>query len=147
MSVVIQQRLPLLYKLFMKIAEPRTRRVVHFVGYIALFIAGVGTFLDTPSSFVGVLGVVLSNMFGIFLLAGGLMGFVAVLPGVWWLERAAIFALAAAVLTYIVILANLPSASLVAIGFSGFVLSALILRWTEIRGAYLAPILPRTRKD
>lgn len=131
----------LTYSLFLKIAEPRVFRLLQFVIYIALLVAGVGVLINTPDNIQEVLGNFLIYVFGGFVALGAILGAVAVLPGVWWLERVGLLALGTGFLMYIVIVISLGASVVSVIVYVAFVLT-FIQRWTEIRGAYLAP-----RKD
>lgn len=129
---------PRAHSLFMMIAEPRVTRVLHFGIYLCMMSAGVGVMLSPPSSFENVLGISLTIVIGLFLMTGGLLGAIAVLPGIWVMERAALFALITGMCMYLVVLTVLRPSP---VGYSitiGFVLVFLI-RWFDIRGPQLAP--------
>lgn len=123
---------------FMKIAEPRVTRILHFGIYLCMVSAGLGVLLSPPSSFKSVLGISLTILIGSFLLLGGVLGAIAVLPGIWVMERAGLFALMTGMCMYLVVLTVLRPSP---VGYSitiGFVLVFLI-RWFDIRGPQLAP--------
>lgn len=130
-----------LLALFMKIAEPRVFRLLQFGIYILLGIAGIGVLIDTPDSIQNVLGNFLIYVFGGFVALGAILGAFAVLPGIWWLERVALLALGTGVAMYVVITISLGVSIVGLAVYIAFILS-FIQRWTEIRGANLAP-----RKD
>lgn len=70
-----------------KIAEPRTYRILQFIIYICLAVAGHAVLMNPPAAYQGVLGITLLNVFAWLLILGGVTGTIAVLPGIWWLER------------------------------------------------------------
>ena len=127
--------------LFQKIAEPRVIRIVHFAIYTGMFMAGFGTITEIPPRLENASGLASVYMIGIFLMVGAFTAGIAVLPGVWWLERAGLFALIAGVLMYIVVLLS-TDASLVSFAVSVTFILRFSLRWVEIRKFQLAP-----RKD
>ena len=127
--------------LFHKIAEPRVIRIVHFAIYTGMFVAGFGTITEIPPNLEDATGRVAVYMIGIFLMIGAFTAGIAVLPGVWWLERAGLLALIAGVLMYIVTLLA-ADASLLALAVSVTFILRFSLRWVEIRKFQLAP-----RKD
>lgn len=130
--------LPKLHFLYMKIAEPRVTRLLQLGIYISLFAAGVGILWEPPANFKDILGLSLVVMFGGFVALGGLLGSIAVLPGIWWLERVALLALSTGMCMYIVILIGLKPSP---VGFAmaaAFILT-FIIRWRDIRGFQLAP--------
>ena len=130
------------HSLFMQIPEPRIIRIMQFGVYVSMSVSGFGMLNRPPNSFESVVGLPLVYVFASFITLGAVLGAVAVLPGIWWLERTAIIALCTGLAMYIVIL--IPVA-LSPVGT--FVSIALILtflqRWSEIKGAQLAPKEPR----
>lgn len=126
------------HSLFMRIAEPRIFRLLQFGVYICLGIAGFGVLFDPPGSFTSVLGDTLVNVFGSFVALGAILGGLAVLPGIWWLERVGLLALGTGVLMYVVLVISLGSSIVGVILYMAFILT-FIQRWTEIRSSQLAP--------
>lgn len=129
----------------MRIPEPRIIRLMQFGVYVSMCITGFGLLFRPPASFESIVGLPLVYVFAGFITLGAVLGAVAVLPGIWWLERTAIIALCTGLAMYIVML--IP----VAISPVGtFVSLALILtflqRWSEIKGAQLAPKDPDDRE-
>jgi hypothetical protein len=123
---------------FLLIAEPRVIRIIMFLLYAVFLTAGYLVVTKPSESILDVLGGGLAMVFGIFLTIGGVLGFVAVLPGVWWLERTGIIACAVGLAMYVVIVLTTASSSLgfpFAILLTGF----LAIRWIEIRRYQLAP--------
>jgi hypothetical protein len=101
-------------------------------------IAGFGVLLNPPPKFESVIGLVLVYVFGSFVTAGALLGVVAVLPGIWWLERVAILALSTGLAMYVVMAISLGSTPVVYAITTALILT-FIQRWFEIKGAQLAP--------
>lgn len=123
---------------FMLIAEPRVLRIIQCAIYICMMFAGVRVLANPPPQFQGVLGIALSLMFGGFLFLGSIFGAIAVLPGIWWLERVGIIALWTGLGIYAVVIVSLGSSPVgitVAIAFG----LCFLQRWREIKGAQLAP--------
>jgi hypothetical protein len=124
--------------LFMKIAEPRVIRILHCVIYAAMVVAGIFTLARPPSSFENVLGSTLVYILGIFILTGGIFAGVAVLPGIWWLERVGLAALITGMGMYVSTISFLrpsPVGLAIVIAF----IAHFVLRWLEIRRYQLAP--------
>jgi hypothetical protein len=123
---------------FSKIAEPRIVRVIQFFVYALLAFAGGYVVGNPPPAFQSVVGVFFVSIFGGFLLTGGFVGALAVLPGVWWLERIGVIAIWTGLAIFAVIAVSLrvsPVGFVVAIALS----LSLVLRWREIRLYQLAP--------
>lgn len=84
------------------------------------------------------IGQTLITVFGAFILLGGILGALAVLPGIWWLERAGILALGTGLAMYSVVAVTLgisPIGFLTGLAFIG----TFVQRWMEIRKFQLAP--------
>lgn len=129
--------------MFMLIAEPRVARVIQFGVYLAILGAGLAALVDPPRATVGVLGPALTFLWASFLILGGLLGAVAVLPGIWWLERAAVIATGVGVAMYGVVVLSLqlepPSGRLTQLAVIVALLLSQAHRWTQIRRYDLAP--------
>ena len=128
----------LLTRAFLLIAEPRWVRAIQFVIYALMGAGGMWMLNAPPETFVQALTSPLVVMFALFVVVGSALGLVAVLPGIWWLERAGILALATGLLMYGALGVSLGSSVLVAVLTISFALT-LVQRWTQIRGADLAP--------
>lgn len=133
-----QTAFPLGYKLFLKIAEPRIVRLGFFGVYLFLISTGFAVLLRPPRSIQHVelvLGATtLVWTLGVFLTLGGIASALAVLPGIWWLERTGIFMMGAGMALFAVFTAG-PYASIAC----AFIL-IFALRWREIRRYQLAPL-------
>ncbi len=123
---------------FSLIAEPRVIRLVQFGIYLCMVGAGAFVLATPPHSFNGVLGPQLVMVFGIFVLVGAVFGAIAVLPGIWWLERAGILSLSTGLAIYAIVAFTLGTSlvgTLVCIAFG----LTFVQRWSEIRRFQLAP--------
>lgn len=130
--------------LFLKIAEPRVIRLMLFVIYGYMIISGLGVLYHPPKNFEGVLGLTLVYIFGSFIFIGGLCAIAAVLPGIWWLERAGIVSLISGMGLYTLAIVALGASTLgigVAVCFGLF----FAIRWQEIKRFQLAPLEPKER--
>jgi hypothetical protein len=133
----------LLTRAFLLIAEPRVERVLQFLVYVILGSGGVGILVTPPDTFTELLPTGNLIVFSLFVVIGSAFGLIAVLPGIWWLERAGILALGVGLLIYGSIGIALGSSALVAAITICAVIN-LAQRWGRIRGAALAPkkVLP-----
>lgn len=94
--------------------------------------------MTPPTAFENVVGPWLTVIFGGFILLGAVLATVAVLPGVWWLERAGIISLITSLLmfaVFITVLGGGPISLAISIAFSFL----FALRFVDIKGAQLAP--------
>lgn len=125
---------------FDKIAEPRVQRLLLFVIYLCLAIGGLLLVTTPPGKFHAVLGFGLVLAFGSLVLVAGVFGAVAVLPGIRWLERAAIVALWTGLFIFEVLVATLQASTISFI--FGLVLGLLfVIRFIQIRQYALTPKL------
>lgn len=123
---------------YTKIAEPRIIRLMQFGIYICMFFAGLRLLTHPQPQFQNVLGLTLAYIFASFIFLGALFGGIAVLPGIWWLERVGLIALATGMGIYVIVVISLDSSPLgivVAIAFG----LTFLQRWLEIKGPDLAP--------
>lgn len=126
------------HSVFMRIAEPRVFRVLQLGVYLFLGFSGVAVLFHPPENLENVVGLTLLYVFGAFIALGSFFGSVAILPGIWWLERVALISLTTGILMYIVMAVSLGS-SPVGVGVSIAFIFTFAQRWSEIRGALLAP--------
>lgn len=126
-----------LYRIWLKVREPRVISVTYFLIYTVLFTAAVSALLDPPKSVEGHIGAVAMTMLAAMLAFGGLVGAPSALVGIWWLERTAVFAIAMSALIYGSIVATLHISGtgnrLLQLGFVVTVLLMQIVRWHRIR--------------
>lgn len=134
----LKRLFPIPYQLFMKIAEPRIIRLIHFGVYIFMFVAGLGVVFRPTPNFEHVLGSTLVHIMGGFMLVGALLGAFAVLPGIWWLERSGLWLLMSSLLSYIVVVVALGG-TMAGVAISAALIMTFIIRWLEIRRYQLAP--------
>lgn len=126
------------YDIFMKIVEPRVQRILQFWVYLFLCVVGIGVVIDLPEYLQNILGLIVAYSFGVFMVLGGLLGLVAVLPGIYWLERVSIILLTTGVLIYLVVVITLGT-TIVSVGVCLAFIFTFIIRWFDIRGMLLAP--------
>jgi hypothetical protein len=130
---------------YMKIAEPRVIRIIQFFIYSLLFVAGILVLINPPRSLEAAAGGQIYVVgFGLMLMIGALSSGVAVLPGIWWLERAGLVLLGFGLLIYLVMAIKLQSSPMGIVVCMILTLS-FVQRWLEIKGAQLAPLLPKKR--
>ena len=130
---------------YMKIAEPRVIRIIQFFIYSLLFVAGLFVLINPPHSLEQAAGGQIYILgFGLMLMIGALCSGVAVLPGIWWLERSGLVLLAFGLLIYMVLAIRLSSSPMGIVVCLILTLS-FVQRWLEIKGAQLAPLLPKKR--
>ncbi|WAB09444.1 membrane protein [Arthrobacter phage Sloopyjoe] len=139
MSNLLQKYIPFVYHVYMMIAEPRVRRLMYFVIYVCLMIAGSGTFFKPPQY----LGDSLGGYFWIytfasFIVLGSALALVAVLPGIWWLERAALIAIITGVGLYTITLLGYGASFLIVL-LPIIVILICALRLLDIKEYLLAP--------
>lgn len=135
---IIRKYFPVLYRAYLLVAEPRMVRIVLFAIYITFITAGMFVLSQPPEKFVVALSVHLVLLFGAFLALGGVLSAIAVLPGIWWLERVGLLALGTGMLMYLIISATVqgsPVSICVTIAFILF----FSLRFMETRQFKLAP--------
>lgn len=75
---------------WLRIQEPRIITILQFFIYLSTLAAGSAAVFYPPKAVEGLLGGALTAAWAIMLLLGGLIGSIAVLPGIWWVERMAI---------------------------------------------------------
>jgi len=123
--------------LWLKIQEPRALSVIYFFAYVAISLLGLFVATDPPRTVQSSLGNPLMVWWGVLLLVGGVLGSVSVLPGIWWLERAATFCCMTAIAVYGGVLASLPvtqmSVRAASLCFIVFSILAFAARLVKIR--------------
>lgn len=124
--------------LFYKIKEPRTIRLVQLVIYLCMIGAGHFIVVTQPELYTKVLGYPLVFGFGSAILLGGILGSIAVLPGIWWLERTAIISLWCGLAVFVVIQLAL-FISIVGLLIAVALAASFIQRWSDITEFDLAP--------
>lgn len=130
-----------LYFVYMKIAEPRIIRLLQFGVYVCMLLAGTLILIRAPHTLQGMSSGMFIPVLGGFLVLGGLCSGVAVLPGIWWLERAGLMLLGFGLLMYMVIVLWLNS-SPIGVSMSIAFIITFIQRWLDIKGSQLAPLVP-----
>lgn len=127
------------YDVYMMIAEPRVRRIIHFFIYACLAIAGTSVFYNPPRQLAGFLaGYFWIWMFGIFIVVGAVLALIAVLPGIWWLERAALISIITGVGLYTITLLFFGASFLITLT-PLIIILICTLRLLDIKEFLLAP--------
>jgi hypothetical protein len=135
---IVAHPLRLLNGAFMLIAEPRVERVLQFGIYALMGYGGAWILVAPPETFSDALPEFNLVIFGLFAVVGSTFGMVAVLPGIWWLERVGIASLIVGLLIYWALGIAIGSSTFVAVMTLAFALK-FAQRWGRIRGAALAP--------
>lgn len=122
---------------WLRIREPRIISVTQFFIYLAATGGGLSAVLSPPRSIEATAGAGLTFYWAILLLVGGVLGAVAVLPGIWWLERSAVLACLGASLIYSVNVISLQISEsgnrLVQLSMLTIVALHFVTRWFRIR--------------
>ncbi|ASR84037.1 hypothetical protein SEA_TEACUP_31 [Arthrobacter phage Teacup] len=127
------------FAVYMKIAEPRVKRLIYFVIYILLgVIGGISTFKPNAriSDFVG--GQLLIYFYGLLIVAGAIVCLISVLPGIWVLERAGMVGLGTGIILYVGTLIAFGASPTVSL-FPIIIVLVFLLRWLDIKDYLLAP--------
>lgn len=126
-----------LKSLWLRVQEPRALSAIYFFAYLAIGVLGLAVVVDPPRSIQSSIGHILMTAWGMTLLAGGLIGSVSVLPGIWWLERAAAIFCMTAMGVYGIALLGVPvtqvSTRIASICFVIFAILAFAARLVKIR--------------
>lgn len=101
-------------------------------------ILGSSVFFRPPSTIRNEFGIGLVIFFGGLIVVGALLSAVAVLPGIWWLERSGLYSMAGGVSMYTGMLIWLGASILVTVLPAVFIL-VFALRWLDIKEFLLAP--------
>lgn len=134
-----------IHSVYMKIAEPRVVRIIQFFIYVLLLLVGVLLLNQIPKNLehaAGDIGFVVAM--AVMLSIGALCSAIAVLPGIWWMERAGLVLLTFGLLIYVVLIDQLNSSPM-GIVICLILILTFVQRWLEIKGAQLAPLLPKKR--
>lgn len=124
---------------YMKIAEPRVKRLIYFVIYILLgLIGGFSAFRPNPRIEELLGGMSLIYWFGGLIIAGALICLISVLPGIWMFERAGLVGLGVGIAMYSVTLIILGASPAIAI-IPTILILVFVLRWLDIKDYLLAP--------
>jgi hypothetical protein len=126
-----------LHSIWLKVQEPRALSVIYFFAYLAIGLLGMFVATDPPRNVASSLGTGLLTFWGGLLLVGGALGSFSVLPGIWWLERAATLMCMTAVGIYGVTMAAAPvtqlSLRMASLCFITFSILAFAARLVKIR--------------
>lgn len=124
--------------LFFKIKEPRTIRIIQLGIYLCMIVAGHYIVSTPPQIYTTVLGSGLVLGFGSAILVGGILGSIAVLPGIWWLERTALIALWTGLGVFVIVQVAL-AISIVGLVIALALALSFMQRWSDITEFDLAP--------
>lgn len=120
-----------------RVQEPKVITLYQFVIYVVVALTGLAAWFFPPTSIEGAIGPLLTRMLAGFLMVGGTLGAIAVLPGIWWLERAAVLACATGALIYGGVVLSLhitqTGSQLVQLGVITWALLSIAQRWHRIR--------------
>lgn len=126
-----------LMKLWLKVQEPRALSAIYFFAYLAIGILGLAVVIDPPRTVQSSIGHVLLIGWGAMLLVGGGLGATSVLPGIWWMERAASILCMTAIAIYGAAVCFVPvtqvSTRIASVCFIIFALLAFAARLVKIR--------------
>jgi hypothetical protein len=95
-------------RVFHWVAEPRVQRVAFFVVYLLHVVAGLAIIVGQPPSVANEIGHGLTTAWGMFLVFGGIVGAIAVLPGWNFVERIGITSVFIGVSLCSVVIASTP---------------------------------------
>lgn len=134
----IERKFPTIRVLYEKIAEPKNVRITLFTIYLCMGLAGFGLVLYAPDSVEYILGIISMYTFAGMVLVGAIFSGLAVLPGIWWLERVGLILLITGLGIYLIIVVALCG-SYIRIAAATALGLCFVARWMDIRGAQLAP--------
>jgi hypothetical protein len=128
-----------LFAIYMKIAEPRVKRIIYFAIYILLGSLGASSAFRPSPRIVEELGSqTLIYFYGILIIAGALVCMISVLPGIWMFERAGMIGSGTGIVLYVATLILLGSSPQIVI-FPIIIILMFLLRWLDIKDYLLAP--------
>lgn len=130
-------------RLWYLLHEPRI--VTAWTGLTWVVLIGIGTsaLLAPPATITHQMGPVLTVVWAVLLLVGGILGLTGCLPGWYWVERVGIILAGTGALMYLAVVLALhyaePGSRLVQAGFIVFAVAYLGVRWLRIRGPQIDP--------
>lgn len=128
---------------FQNVPEPRSVTVGYAIIYAVLVVVGVSVMIDAPLTIQGEIGSGLTNLWGGFLIVGGLSGSALVWTRYWWLERIAVLIAGAGAAVYLGVVGLLIFTAggnrIVQGGFIVIAVVTLIMRYFRIRGFNIEP--------
>jgi len=124
---------------FLRIEEPRIVRIFYFAIYVTLLVGGLFYINEPQGAAYEALGDGLISMsLGLSVVLGGLLGALAVLLGIWWVERLGIISSASGLLMFLIALGAIGASQISAAIIVALILT-LCLRWLEVRKYQRAP--------
>jgi hypothetical protein len=82
----------MILRLWLKIHEPRVRRLIFLFIYLMTLVAGVSALVVPPAALEGTVVSPLAYVWATLLVISGMFGAWGVLPGLWWAEHIAAYA-------------------------------------------------------
>jgi predicted membrane channel-forming protein YqfA (hemolysin III family) len=128
----------LLKRWFLLIEEPRSQRILYMVFYLVIAWSGISALTNSPQKFVDATGINTVYTIALFLIVGGILGALAIVPGTWYLERVALISIGFGLAARGVLIVALSVSSTGALIFASEVI-LLIIRFLQVRKADLAP--------
>ena len=127
-----------------RVHEPKAVSVLIFFQYGVLTIGGVYATISPPNSIEGQIGPPLMTLLTILSTFGGVVGLIASLPGIWWLERTAVSSVSLAAGLYLWIILSLHFSQtgnrLLQACFIIAFLTQQAVRWVRIRERPYRPV-------
>jgi hypothetical protein len=128
-----------LFTVYMKIAEPRVKRLIYFVIYALLGTLGAISAFRPNERIAEFLGSqTLIYFYGALIVAGAIVCLFSVLPGIWMFERAGMVGSGTGIVLYVTTLILLGSSPTIVI-FPIIIILMFFLRWLDIKDYLLAP--------
>jgi hypothetical protein len=128
-----------LFAVYMKIAEPRVKRLIYFAIYILLGTLGATSAFRPNERIVEFLGSqALIYFYGILIVAGAVVCLISVLPGIWMFERAGMVGCGTGIVLYVATLILLGTSPAIIV-FPFIIILMFVLRWLDIKDYLLAP--------
>lgn len=123
---------------FYLIQEPRIVRLGMLAFYLWMIYSGYVALTQSPDTFYTAAGPLVVVFLAFFLAAGGIFGAIAILPGLWYIERVGLLSIAFGLFCRAILIQALAGSALAAVLLASTVI-LLFVRWVSIRGADLAP--------
>jgi len=125
--------------IYMKIAEPRVKRLIYFVIYGLLgTLGGFSAFRPNERIMQALGSQALIYFYGALIIAGAVVCLISVLPGIWMFERAGMVGCGTGIVLYVVTLILLGSSPQIVL-FPIIIILMFLLRWLDIKDYLLAP--------
>ena len=123
---------------FYLIQEPRVVRLIMLAFYTCTAWAGYVAVAESPDLFFKAAGPLIVYSIAGFLILGGILGGIAILPGYWYIEKLGLLSIAFGLLCRAILIQALAGSPLAASLLASTIILVAV-RWVSIRGADLAP--------